>query len=70
MFGLEEILRPGETTIGMPLERVNGRRLVRTNAMSVSGFAIIFVGTVDGGLQLTAPFGGVGNFYKEKHQTG
>lgn len=44
MFGWEETLRPGETTIGMPLERVNGRMVVRTNAMNVSGIAIVFGG--------------------------
>ena len=46
-LGLEETLRPGDTTIGMPFERVNGRRVVRTNAMSVSGFPIIIL--KDGG---------------------
>ena len=45
-FGLEETLRPGETMIGMPMERADGRRVVRTNALSVIGLAVIFLRTV------------------------
>ena len=43
MFGLEETLRPGETTIGMPMERADGRRVARTKALSVNGLAIILL---------------------------
>ena len=45
-FGLAETLRPGETIIGMPMERADGRREVRMNALSVIELAIILLMTL------------------------